>query len=315
MHPARNMAIRVPVFPSVTLLLAGLVALGLTACGDGAMPGTPALPPGFQERQLPNVDIRGYLYIDPGGVVSLPESLLSEEASDGETLTMLRLVALLGDTTQRYAASLVFLDEQRGNEPTLEGLTAASASPEWSSAVQSAWQNGTGTLLEEKYPSVWAKVSLLPPDPSSQPVAAGFLRDAAALSESLLGKWGIEVSGLGSALALLRISEVAFVVYADGLRAIPAEVTDDTVRESGLGLVAVASSGYPGTVVDTLVGNFSSLAGLRETLIGEEPVQYRDLEGVGHLMVKAIGVDLFFALAPTRAEVEQLMETVLSSQG
>ena len=202
-----------------------------------------------------------------------------------------------------------------GNESTLEGVTAASASPEWSSAVQSAWQNGTGTLLEEKYPSVWAKVSLLPPHPASQPVAAGFLRDATALSESLLGEWGIEVPGLGSALDLLRVSEAAFVAYADGLGTIPAEVTDDTVRKSGLGLVAVASSGYPGTVVDMLVDNFSSLAGLRETLIGEEPVQYRDVEGVVHLMVKAIGADLFFALAPTRAGVEQLMETVLSSQG
>ena len=279
------------------------------------MPGTPALPPGFEERPLPNVDIRGYLYIDPGSTVDLPLSLLRDEPSEEESVRAQRLVALLGDTTQRYAASLVFLDEQRGNESTLEGVTAASASPEWSSAVQSAWQNGTGTLLGEKYPSVWAKVSLLPPHPASQPVAAGFLRDATALSESLLGEWGIEVPGLGSALDLLRVSEAAFVAYADGLGTIPAEVTDDTVRKSGLGLVAVASSGYPGTVVDMLVDNFSSLAGLRETLIGEEPVQYRDVEGVVHLMVKAIGTDLFFALAPTRAGVEQLMETVLSSQG
>ena len=312
MRQAPNAPRRVLLFTRLPLLLTALAALTLVAC-ESATSGTPSLPPGFEERTLPDVDVRGYLYIDPGGAVDLPQSLISLASSDQESVRALQLVALLGDTTQRYSASVTYLDEQ-GNRM---GESQAGGSPDdeqWASAVQSDWQNGTGISLQEKYPSVWALVSLLPPDPLYQPVAAGFLRDATALSEALFSEWGIEVPGLGSALDLLRVSEAAFVIYADGLQAIPLDVTDDTVREAGLGLVAVASSGYPGPVVATLVDNFASLAGLGEVLIGEEQVQYRNVGGVVHLMVKAIGADLFFTLAQTREAVQVLMETVLASQ-
>ena len=314
----------------LVLSLALLALLTLSGC-SGATPGAPQLPPGFERGWLPGVDVRGYIHVAPGRTVDLPLALLGEGPHESDYVAAERLVVLLGDDIQRYAASIELTDEQgaglvrRTVEPKAGVVDLRLASEDqrllvvhgdgaWAAALENEWHSGEGGALSERYPGVWEAMRLLPSDPPASPVAAGFLRDATALAEALLQQWGIEVPGLGSALDLLRVKEAAFVVYADRLQAIPTDVSDDAVAQAGLGLVTVARAGYPGAVVATLVDNFASLAGLRETTVGEEKVQYRDVGGTVHLMVVPIGSDLFFALSPTRDGAQRLIEAVLAGQ-
>ncbi len=321
---------RVSLPVGIALSLALLTLLTLAGCA-GAAPGAPGLPPGFERGWLPGTDLRGYMYVAPGHAVDLPLALLGEGPHEPDHVAAERLVALLGDDIQRYGVSVELAGEQEAGlvrrvvEPKAGSVDLRLASQDrrllvvhgddaWAGALEDEWRSGQEGGLSERYPGVWETMRLLPSDPPAPPVAAGFLRDATALAEALLQAWGIEVPGLGSALDLLRVKEAAFVVYADRLRAIPTDVTDDAVEQAGLGMVAVARAGYPGAVIDVLVDNFASLAGLTETLIADEPVQYRDVEGTVHLMVKPIGSDLFFALAPTKAGAQRLMEAVLAGQ-
>ena len=110
--------------------LASLAVVALAGCGGGATQGDPALPPGFLDARLPNVDLSGYIYVDPGRELGLPLSIFGEEAGGPERAGLRRLVGVMDESVQEFGARIDFADEQG---PALAGglIAEANSGPLW----------------------------------------------------------------------------------------------------------------------------------------------------------------------------------------
>ncbi|MEX2598266.1 MAG: hypothetical protein WD533_01265, partial [Dehalococcoidia bacterium] len=86
------------------------------------------------------------------------------------------------------------------------------------------------------------------------------------------------------------------------------------LSDSGGGMIAAATSGYPGYMIGFLFSRFSERAGLEETTVDGSSAYHRAIGDDLHLLVKAYGSTFFFAVAPTREGADELMVSVIESQ-
>ena len=312
------------------VVAAGLVP-ALMACQADVAVDDPALPPGFQEAWLPNVEVQAYLYVDPGRSPAVPVQTLTGSPADEKQVSVRRAVAVMGKETEWVGASFEFATQgeaqlvrdqflaaaiaQLGVDLVDERLLVVRGSKEWSDAVRLAWRSDEKAGIQERYPEVWEVVRHLPKEPPATPVAAGFLRDFQEGAGKLLEEMGASSPGLGRCLALLRLESVAFAAYADDLQALPAELTNEALRQIDVGVIAAAHSTYPGLVFGLLLEGFAETAGLQQVQVSEEAVYYLDLNDQAHLMAKNFGSVLFIALSLSRDGAERLMEAVVLDRG
>ena len=317
----------------MVLLAGGVAALGLAACSDFATLVDPALPPGFAEAELPDVDVSGYIYLDAGGALTASLDLFLPESSDQDSqreVGLTRLTAVMADSVYEFGARMEFTEEAGAamvqqlveDQADTSGLSLSRQRSRlhlvrgegpWARDLRSALEEGRTVGLAERYPDVWETIRLLPEKPPAPPVAAGFLRNVGDLVETVMRAQGVEAPGLGTALGLVRARSVAFAVYADDLGQLPKGALDSRLEDAGVGIIVVARAGYPGFIIDFL-SSFAGRAGMVEIELGEELAQYRALAEEVHMMLKAYGSTLYFTLAPTQDGARRLMESVIESQ-
>ena len=290
---------RLPALLTLSALLTSLAG----GCAASAEPGHPALPPGFEDAGVPDVDLNAYAYLDAGVPVTLPASALGDGAGP---IGLLRVEAALRDPGVDQAAWLRTLDGEAR-------FLSATETP-WSDGIAAAWRDGQRASVEARYPEAWETIRLLPAHPPGRAVAVGFARNAGDLADDVLALQGIQVPGLGSALGFIRIRTLAFGAYASDPSSLPTPMTAMAIRDAGLGLVAVGRAGYPGVLVDFLIGRFAGRLGLDDVTVAGEKARHRGLDGGLHLMMKSYGATLYFVVAGTRDDAEALLASVVADQ-
>ena len=314
------------------LVLFGVAAIAVAGCTASAKSGDPDLSGAFPDADIPAVAINAYLYVDPETVVGLPYRALGYEGNGDAAADLQWLEAVVNQPGEAYGVTLRFAGEHeagqardllRGGEDGRVVRTVDVAGPrttltvgagEWSGQLRQAWTANDRVPLKERYPDIYEAMRFLPREAPATPVAVGFVRNAAAMMEALLAQRDASIPGLGSALGLVRVRSMAFAAYADGMDVLPTELTAEEVESADLGIIAVARAGYPGFIINLLLGNFVGRLGLEGMDLGDTGIRYREVGDRFHLMVKNYGKTLFFALAPTHQGAQRLMESVIANQ-
>ncbi len=306
-------------------------AFALGGCAVGAKAGEPALPAGFADLDMPDVDTNALVYVNAGEPARVPlGAFAATDLVAGAGVVSIEVI--VDDPDREFAARAEFVDLATAERVAEAALSVAGgdaarwvrsdgpvvsvgrSETEWGDAVREAWATGRRVTIEERYPEVWEAVRLLPEDAPGRPVAVGFARNAPDLLDATLAATEVSLPGLASALSLMRADVIAFGVYAADPSDLPEQLTRDALRGSGVGVLGVAQAGYPGFVVGFLFEAFAERANLEETDVGGTTALYRVVEGDLHLMVKAYGSSIYLAAAPTRAEAETLVLAVVRSQ-
>lgn len=306
--------------------VAMIAVLALAACST-ATRGDAALPEGFTERGMVDTDASVFMLLAPEAPFAVPAGLFGQDGPD--TLSVISVEAIANTPPKEFAARFEFASESAAkaahelavthSQPAwadVEGrfLAISASDGPWASALRDAWAAGARAKIEERYPDEWEALRLLPETPPAPPIAAGFARNLGDLLDTVLEAGEIEVPGLANALSLIRVEQIAYAAYAPELTVIPDSVTPATLRGSGVGVIAVAESSYPGLVINFLASRFKGRAGLEDATVSDRTVLYRSLEDEAHLMAINYGPTFFFAVAPTRAGVEELIASVIESQ-
>jgi hypothetical protein len=177
----------------------------------------------------------------------------------------------------------------------------------WAQSLRSALENTDKAPLELKYPDVSEIIKLLPENPPSQPIAAGFLRISGLPLEALGTKGNIGLGNVSKAFSSIRAKDVAFAVYSDKkIVQVPASINENFFREAGVGAVYVTRSGYPGIVVSLALNTLGGSAGLVKTSIGDLSVRYMKVQDL-HAFIVNRGSVLFAAIAPDKDYAEKFI--------
>ena len=311
---------------TLVFILILITAALATGCTSAAKAGDPALPAGFAERGIPDVDLTAYLVVDAGAPVEISTSAFGDGSGSFATLARLEGAVLslgldqavrLDLTNAPDAASVGGL--ARGSSAWVEvagtRVTLGTSEGTWASALRAAWAEGVEPVtVASRYPAVWDVLRLLPADPPARPIAAGFAREIRDSTDALLTLGGIDVPGLGSALGFLRVETLAFGVYAADVAVLPTAPTPEAIKDAGIGIVAVADAEYPGIIIGLLIGGFADRMGLTDTTVAGEDARYRSLPGGLHLLFKNYGATLYFVASDTRQMAEELLGSIIASQ-
>ena len=316
-------------FAGFGLVIGAMAAL--LGCSVTAKTGDPALPPGFEERGIPDVDVNGLVYVSTGHTLLVSLGAFGD-VDDAKGAAAVSIESVVREPEREYAGRIEFADEataQAVAELALEAAGDAAArwvqverrfvsigrsDVAWGDDIRAAWAGDKRVPLADRYPEVWDTLRLLPEAPPSPPVAVGFGRNVAAVLDSTLDATGVSLPGLSSAFALVRADVAVFAAYAEGLPELPEQITRELLRDSNVGIIAVAEAGYPGFVVSFLFDLFVERAGLAEVDVGDTTAHYRAIDDDLHLMVKAYGSSIFLTLASSKPGAEDLVRAVVSSQ-
>ena len=302
------------------ILLFAVVAFALLNWSDAAVPGK-ALPPPFDGWAAPDVRLNAAVYIAPRRPAAVSVRTDGEDAE----LRTVRFEGVAIDPLREYAAHAEFADAEDVSEATdaleadvwtrTHGQTLWFGKPDsaWAEAVRAAWEDQDRVPWTEHEPAAWRGWLLQPDDPPSPLLALGFIRNREDLLDRTLSELGVGADGLGSALRLARMDLASFGLYGEFDEA-PSEITADVLRDTGTGLVVVAESSYPAFVVGLLWGRVASAAQLEAITVDGEEAHYRSLEDEWHMTAKRYGRTMYFSVASSRSEAEELVLAVIESQ-
>ena len=303
------------------IVLFAVLAFAILNWSDAAVPGE-ALPPPFDGWAAPDVPMNAAVYVAPGRPAAVTVHGVEGSEAAGH---IARFEGAALDPVEEYAARARFTDAKEASavalvvEPDIwtrpQGPTLWFGKPDntWAGAVRAAWGEEDRVPWAEREPAAWRGWLLLPDDPPSPLLALGFVRNREDLLDRTLAELGVEVSGLGSGLRLARMNLASFGLYGEFDEA-PSEIDADVLRNTGTGLVVVAESSYPAFVVGLLWGRIASAARLEAIVLGGEEPHYRSLEDEWHMTAERYGRTLYFAVAPSRGEAEELTLSVIESQ-
>jgi hypothetical protein len=308
-----------------------LSAVVLAGCTTGVVAGDPALPEGFEAWGAPNVELNAYFYAATGNDLVVPADAFRDASGSQSTVSITTIEAAALTPAQDYGLSLAFASAEdaalayeliedhtedfRWIQRDGASLMVGAGEEGWAEALRVAWLDDERLAIEEQYGGVWEVIRLLPQEAPATPVAAGFVRSVPENIEDFLALQGVDVPRLADAFEFIKVEEVAFVVYSDDLDMLPVTSGIAGFRELDVGVVAVVQAGYPGFVVDLLLGSFANRIGLETVKVEGRQVRYRGLDGEAYLMMVSYGSSLFFALSPTREGVEELIRAVIANQG
>ena len=304
----------------ILALLFAVLAFALLNWSDAAVPGK-ALPSPFDEWAAPDVPMNAAVYVAPRRSAAVTVRADGEESE----LRAVRFEGVAIDPVREYAARAEFADAEDVPEASdaleadiwarTHGGTLWFGKPDnaWADMVRAAWGKEDRVPWAEREPAARRGWLLLPDGPPSPLLALGFVRNREDLLDRTLGELGVEAGGLGSALRLARMSLASFGLYGDFGEA-PAGIDADVLRGTGMGLVVVAESSYPAFVVGLLWGRVVSAARLEAVTLDGEEGHYRSLDDGWHMTAKRYGRTLYFAVAPSRGEAEELALAIIESQ-
>ena len=294
-----------------------LAVVVLGGCTTRAQTSDPALPTGFDPASIPDVELQGYVYVALPQRAALPLRAFGIGDAGDREMAVSWLEGIVNEPGGEFGLIVSFAEpggaeqvreliEQHSDgslrhlERKDEQLLLAAGTGDWPDQLQQAWSANRRASLEERYSDAYETMRLLPSEPPATPVAVGFARDVADVLEYVLQSQEITIPGLSGALGFIRVGSAAFVAYGDDLEQLPHELSEVALRDSGLGVIAVVRAGYPGIIVNLLLGTFAGRIGLEEVEIGDRQVRYRSLDGKAHLMAINFGAVIFFGLSSTR---------------
>ena len=303
------------------ILLFAVVAFALLNWSDAAVPGK-ALPPPFDEWAAPNVPMNAAIHIAPQH-----PSAVSIRAPDGREseVSVVRFEGVAIDPAHEYTARAGFADAEDASEAAdaleadvwarMHGSTLWFGKPDnaWADTVRAVWRGEDRVPWAEREAAAWRGWLLLPDDSPSPLLALGFIRNREDLLDRTLGELGVEAGGLGSALRLARMNVASFGLYGE-FGEVPPEINSDVLQGTGAGIIVVAESSYPAFLVGALWGRVASAARLEAITLDGEEAHYRSLEDEWHMTAKRYGRTMYFAVAPSRSEAEELVLAVIESQ-
>ncbi len=303
------------------ILLFAVVAFALLNWSDAAVPGK-ALPPPFDGWAAPDVPMNAAIYMvpeePPAVTIRAPDGHESE-------VRVVRFEGVAIDPMREYAARPEFADAEDVSEAAdaleadiwarTHGSTLWFGKPDnpWAEAVRAAWGEEDRVPWAEYEPAARRGWLLLPDEPPSPLLALGFIRNREDLLDRTLAELGVDAGGLGSGLRLARMSLVSFGLYGE-FGDVPPEINSDVLRGTGTGMIVVAESSYPAFVVGLLWGRIVSAARLEAVTLGGDEAHYRSVGDEWHMTAKRYGRTLYFAVAPSRDESEELVQAVIESQ-
>ncbi|MBI4336406.1 MAG: hypothetical protein HY683_01055 [Chloroflexi bacterium] len=316
------------------LSLAAASALLAVACNEEE-PSEPALPAGFLEAPLPNVDLGTYLYFDFQEAAELPLAQFAREPAlvppAAPNMVSLASAQVWLGTAPDLLAAKVTLDDPDSAQWVEQALAAGGGEGPlhqregqdmWLFPRDSQWVRdlqgslADGTRVQERYPEAWDVLQWLPSQPPGKPVAAGFAFLEEPLLDALLSQTGLEVGGIGQALVTAQIRVVALALYSER----PVQLDErsklqgaEVLDHAGLSVVLVARSGLPRVMLSTMFSTFASQAGL-------EPVQVEGMEAYSleqalsdgravHLMARRRGNLIYLAVAPSQQAAEAALRS------
>ncbi|MBM3939571.1 MAG: hypothetical protein FJ318_01495 [SAR202 cluster bacterium] len=217
-----------------------------------ATPGEPELPPGFEARGIPDVELNAYVYGGSAQGVRLATSAFGDSDLAGQTHSVPHVLEVAARAARsewgvyadlrdaRAASALAARIEAGDRARQLSWVTAsgsalhlgASTDPVWASDLQRAWSSDTRASIASRYPELWHTVRLLPEDAPGEAIAAGFIRNASSGVDTLLAGRGVEAAGLDGALASIKLENHAFAVYASDIARVPGEPTARSLPRS-----------------------------------------------------------------------------------
>ena len=320
-------------FPLITVVL--LLVLLLTGCSPTLAPTTPKLPPGFLEIRVPGGDLSAYLYLSQESPIAISLARFGDPVRALERLPLIgkivpevgidSLAAWVGPDLDSFGVRVMFQQKlwAQAAEVMLLGrdevtrwredgeLYLVRGTGGWADAMKLALQSGDASRLQGAHPDIWELMSLLPEQPSMDPVAAGFVRADSDLMDSLSVKAGLDIGGIAQAFGAINVTDVAFVAYADAPLALPMEIGPDFFNKAGVGAIFVMRSTYPGFLLSFFIDNFADRLELEKgSVVSGQDVLVREFKDV-HLVVKALGNTIFLSLAPSRVQAEALMASAL----
>lgn len=268
-----------------------------------------SLPPGFEQSEVPNVDLDGFLYFsqDKPFTLSIENANLAVNQlyiclSPVLSTEALWLKGVFSSPSEAKAACQSMTDSENiwklCQEYTLfiihsHGFTAESL-------VTATTQNDF-VVFGEAYPDVRELINRLPTDPLGKTTGTGFLtlnglqslfkdeQSAATLTE-LLDKAKIETIVIGfyskTDLDLITIGEL-----------------DELCRW----LLLVGKSPYPGLVISPVLPQI----GMTEDYIDGKKVYSMSADGV-YLMLKNVGSYIYLSIAPGPEKARELLRTALA---
>ena len=314
------------------ILLVVLVVVASTSCDDDLPLGNPALPPGFQDALVVELDFNAYVYVRQGApfdlsmrhFVEAPEPTEADNTSAEASVDQISI--FVGDSLATFGGTVEFSRKadaeeamtllDRGQSParaTQSGrrLLFAGSGGSWSDTLALSAADGYGVALSQRYPKAWDVIRWLPENPPSPSVAAGFFRLKGFRPESAATRARIELGGLDQALGFFRLGDVAFAVYSDRPLEIPGLVDKGFLEESGVSAMLAARSGYPGWVASIGLSVLGGRVDLEKVDVGGIAFRYRKLDNL-HLFLHRRGRVLFAAISADRAAAEALITSVAS---
>ena len=264
----------------------GLVLLTFLASGCGSLiqERNPALPPGFRQTLLPDVDLQGYLYL--GGTEPLvisSDSLFGESGppEDVPQLLGVRRVSVWVSSIPRvYGISYQFdrpamarLLEAKLKESSTgakyrrhgDVLYRFQGKGDWIESLMSSVAEGRLVTLAQGYPGAWDLYNMLPEAPRGDPLAAGFgLLDGEFL-DRLVRDVAPELGVLKGLTRSAKLEQLVFGVYSSNGSEKAEEFTRETIlRDPDHGAVVATRSSYPGFLVSFIFRYAATGAGFRE---------------------------------------------------
>lgn len=319
---------------NVTLLATVALALLLGACTANPESGTPKLPPGFLEAEIPAGDLSGYLFLsqDPPPTISLnllgdvpATSIADLSASVSVDASVSDVAAWVGPNVETFGGRVSFnetasaemalsvLSSHANIDAWLEGsqVLFVRGGGEWADGIKGALQSGNAQRFQDAYPDTWELMGLLPSDPLVEPVAAGFSVTSGDIMDQIASKTGLNLGGLGQAFGTINVTEIVFAAYTNDALTIPGQINRDFLSDSRVGAIVVARSTYPGVILSFFLDSFSGQMGLDDgpTISGQE-VLSRESDGV-HLLLTPLGNTIFLSIAPSEAMAEALMASAI----
>lgn len=294
----------------------------------------PALPPGFKEAQVPDVELKAYLYFRQREPIVAPLERLFPEYTPPPgypTEAGLSRVALwVGPVATSFAAMVEMTDDsvagfiydELAKEESREFWHARQGrriflgreKGEWAQAVKGAIAENRFKPFQESLPKAWDLIQLLPVTPPGEPLAVGFGRLDKEFLNSLEARFGGEMGGFRRALGMARLEDVALALYSERLLRFPEEAVElqDYLRGQGVGAIMVTRSSYPGFLVSFIFNNLASRAGLEKMKVGGEDVFYTSMDEDMYLLVKCRGNVFFITLSEGRERAKALMRAALA---
>ena len=326
---------------ALTIVVTLTLVAATWGCEAALVPGNPELPAGFADAPIPQVPFNVYLYVNPGKTITFPTShFLDEELPEGAALPPLaeevgldafRMWArptvdsygALFDFTAGPEAQLIsqVLELRQGGledvwqHQEADHLVLAKGSDPWTESLRTAIEEDRMVTIQEEYPDVWETIRMLPENPPSSPMAAGFLRMDGELMEAIATKVGIEGRGLTPATGFIRISAIAFAVYSDVPLNIAQEVDQDYLAQAQLGGVFVARSGYPGFLLSLVFNVLEGRSPLEQVSLGDDITAYYLSLDKLHALISHRGSLVFGSLASSRERAEELLVSALGTGG